>query len=612
MRANLVPASLFWAVFLCSLMFLTYPVFAGDISRTPSDVYHLTESLAEYTRSLRRFYDVTIPWPEPRQQNNKAPRHVLQKALEILKKINRLRQIKGVGSISIPLYPSRRITPNEVFDMVERLNAEAVLLLPLEEREITNEPKIQILNKTPNDVYQALWQVSLALDPLLGVRGFTPKDVYAQTEQILEMVRFLRLTQNLSNNIKQPSRPTGKHPNHALQAANELLTRIAKAEENLWIEPAQVPKLERRVITPTEVYDALANVIAELQRIKYRLGVERHFPELGVKREKTPDDVVQNLRWAAAMMPLFPLGAPLYQQNPTSLTKTPADVYQITQHILDELSRYRALRGIHTIPRQPSQVSGLQPKHVYQKTLEGLEKINILRKQVQMKVIALPQYPLRKITPTEVFDLAIRLNMELQQIYERAKLKDATFIEFINNRSAPNSKTPSDVYSNMWRISYLLDTVIGTEGYTPNDVYRETMIASSEIKLIAQHLNRWKTPKTPDFIDGYGPGDVIIKARGVLQLVARIQDRAGIFEKRSPLPQSDGEVTPSDVFNMVGLIRTELIALKLHFGITEQPRLVTDIQDKSPSHVYQLLTQAHASLSHLLNDEPQASEEVGE
>jgi len=610
MRIKLLSNFSFGIIYLYLSLLSGSAAIAQDVIRTPADVYGLAQSLSKHTDTLRRISGVMTPWPELPRQEDKAPRHVLQKALEVLKKIGRLRQIKHMGAISIPPYPSRSITPNEVFDMVQRLNSEIVLLLPPEERVSLHQPEAELLGKTSNDVYRALWRVSLAFDPLLGVRGFTPNDVYVQTEQILEMVRFLRLTQNLPNNIQPPPRPTGKHPNHALQAAYELLAHIAKAEENLWIEPAYVPKLERRVIIPTDVYDALSNIIAELQRIKYRLGVERHFPEPEVKTEKSPDDVVQNLQWASEMMPQFPLDRPLYQYDPESLAKTSSDVYLITEHILDELLRYRDFRGIKTLPRQPPQVSGLQLKHVYQKTLEGLEKINVLRQQMQVGAIALPKHPLRKITSMDVFDLVVRLDAELQHIYNQAELEDTVLVEAVKKIAAPQDKTPSDVYANIWRISYLLDTVIGGDGYTPDDVYRESMIVLNDINLIAQHLKRKQIRKMPDFVGGYESQDVIIKARDILQLVTRIQDRAGLFEKGSPTSLPSAKVTPNDVFNMVGLIHIELSSLKLHLGISDYPDPVADVQGKTPSHVYQLLTHAHASLSSLLDEEKNSTQEA--
>ena len=611
MRMRSTPSFFLGACFYLSLL-ITSVAAAQNAAKTPMDTYRLAQSLTSHTDTLRQLHEVTTPWPEPPLQQNKTPRHVLQKALEVLKKIGRLRQINGMGPISIPPYPARNITPNEVFDMVKRLNTEIILLLPLEKRPPPKKPKTETAHKTPNDVYRAIWRISLALDPLLGVRGFTPRDVYAQTEQILGMVRFLRFTQNLPDNIKQPPRPKGKHPNHALQAAYALLTRIAKAEENLWIEPAHVPKLERRVITPTEVYDALSNVTAELQRIKYRLGVERHFPEPTVKADKSPDDVVQNLQWAAEMMPQFSLGRPLYQHDPASLTKTSDDVYLITEHILDELSRYRALRGIHTAPRQPTQATGLQPKHVYQKILEGVEKTNVLRQQMQMGTIALPEQPLHRITPTEVFDLATRLDMELQYIYDRAKLEETTFIGDVKRANEQLGKTPSDAYTNMWHISYLLDTIIGSEGYTPNDLYRESMTILNEIKLITHHLKRGKIAEMPNFVEGHTPQDVMLKARDLLILITRTQDRAGLFEKHSPIPMPGKDITSSDVFNMVGLIHAELNTLKLHLGISEYiTPLTDDFHDKTLSHVYQLLSHAYTSLSYLLSGEQASSEEAG-
>lgn len=189
-----------------------------------------------------------------------------------------------------------------------------------------------------------------------------------------------------------PERTTGKHPNHALAAVYKLLEKINLAERNLWIEPVELPQVPRQVINPGQIYDALQIVLAELQRIKYRLGVERYFLTPAVEVGKTPDDVIQNIAWATQLLPNFSLDQKLFQYNPQSLGKTPNHVFAVTEHILKELRRYRNIRGIHTIPHTVPYVSGLQPKHVFQKVLECKEDINRLRIQIHLGSAALPRH----------------------------------------------------------------------------------------------------------------------------------------------------------------------------------------------------------------------------
>jgi len=82
-------------------------------------------------------------------QHNKYPRHVIQKALEILNKINIYRISKGYGAIFIPPYPIRQITPTDVYEMVKRLDAEVTPFIK-NRKFLMSLHLVKYYNKTPN------------------------------------------------------------------------------------------------------------------------------------------------------------------------------------------------------------------------------------------------------------------------------------------------------------------------------------------------------------------------------------------------------------------------------------------------------------------------------
>lgn len=354
------------------------------VDRTPNDVYSRVMTLKQQVVALRLHAGQKEAWPKVRESQGISARHVLQKSLEVLDKVKRLRRIRGMGDITVPSFPSRSVTSNEVFDMTNRLVLELSLFSEVQKK----KQKQKHIGKTLVDVYRELWGISLALDPVLGVRGLKTADVFAQSQMVLEQIRFLRATQNQAITIPKPEHTEGKHSNHSLQAAYSLLNKIGKAEANLWIEPVQEHRVPRRVIEPGEVYDALLIVRAELERIKFRLGVERVFIVPEVKSQKTSDDVIANLKWATALMPDFDSTDTLSQYPQSSLIKTPNHVYRMTEHILDEFSRYRELRGIIVKPRAVPNQFDMQPRHVYQKVLECMAKVNQMRVQIGMDVMA--------------------------------------------------------------------------------------------------------------------------------------------------------------------------------------------------------------------------------
>ena len=135
--------------------------------KTPSDVYSYAKLLKKKVVFLRKQAGITSAFPKVEKQHNKYPRHVIQKALEILSKINLYRVSKGYGEIFIPPYPAREITPSDVYEMVKRLDAEVTPFI--KDKKFLNSLKlIKYKGKTPNDVYQLLWSISMALTPFWG------------------------------------------------------------------------------------------------------------------------------------------------------------------------------------------------------------------------------------------------------------------------------------------------------------------------------------------------------------------------------------------------------------------------------------------------------------
>ncbi len=183
--------------------------------------------------------------------------------------------------------------------MVVRLRRELALLVKDDKGEKKEKVEKVVAKKRSSHVYAALSEVSIALEETLGLRSITPSEVFTRSLQVIELTRFLRRSQSLSMEVPMPERTQGKLPNHALKSVHQLLNRIRAAEKNLWMKPLKLPKLPRRVITPSDVYDGMGVAMAELQRIQFRLGLERDFPDPAQQENKTPDDVIQNTRWAA-------------------------------------------------------------------------------------------------------------------------------------------------------------------------------------------------------------------------------------------------------------------------------------------------------------------------
>ncbi len=583
------------------LMMVPGSIASGQDEVTPADVYLLLQHAADHVQELRELAGVDTPWPVIETEGERSPRHVLQKSFEVLEKINRLRQIRGMGAITIPRYPSRLITPDEVYIAAQRLQGELELILGKGTHSHDDSRFVQDNPVAVEDNYTLLSRISLAIDPILGVRGFTPGDVYAQSARVLENAKFLRASQNLPMDIEPPQRTAGNYPNHALQAAVALLDDIAQAEQRLWIAPCTVPQVPKRKIDPNEVYDLLQVVLAEQQRIKHRLGVDRQFTTPPVEPARTPDDVVFNLQWARLLLPRFEMKRPLVQYGQNSLLQRPVDVYAIAMSISDRLVMYREERGIRVQPRLAIRAPERQPKHVYQRTLECLEKVNRLREQKGLDRTFVPEFPLREITPVEVFDLAVRLDAELAMI--APETVSPAYLRDISQLSG-REITLTDVHEIMSRNSHALDTILGSQGYTPNDVYQQAERIVDEFSVIRRCLGITAPVEVPSLSPGKEPRDVIALTHSVLKLLIEAQRRSGMSQPAVLPERATGQVTPNDVYNDVGMILAEIVSLKVHLNLHQTTVSNALRDDRTSSHVYQKMEYAHRLIISVLEDDP--------
>ncbi len=557
--------------------------------KTSSDVYSCAIALKEKVEFLRKEKGIKQPIPNVPIQYNKYPRHVIQKSLEILSKINLYRIANGYGEIYIPPYPNRNVTPSDVYDSVKRLDEEVTPLI--KNKKFLNSVKFKKYNsKTPNDVYRLLWSISLAFDGLLGIHGYSPTDVYALSEKLLKTVKFLRKSQNIYKKVKKPKKRIGLHPNNSLYKSYDFLSKVAHAEKNLWIRASEVPKKPHRVITPTDVYDSLQYNIAELQRIKYRLGLERYFKLESKYKIKTPSDVTQNIEYAIELMPTFKFSKNLIQYPSSTLNKTPNDVFAVTVEILKKLNRLKIMRGISKRPKNPPMIYGLKPIHTYQKAIEAIEKAIRLKIQNGFYPSQIPQSPLRKITPNEVYELVLRLDGITTILLKNDGYSKAKEYIYETQRKIYIDKTPSDVYHNLWKISNLIDVLLARE-YSPNETYK--LAKHMDIKIIAL-LKRLKVKipklKNNNFTNKT-PRDVFAKVIKLFDCLKKIEKRLD-FDTSNIIIPKEKQITPNTVYNALRItnaaLNSILIYLKIDNSKIEKMKPYKTVK-KTPSDVFNLI-----------------------
>jgi len=582
------------------LILLSVVVFANSL-KTPSDVYSYAVILKKKIEYLRVHNGIDTPFPKVAKQYNKYPRHVIQKSLEILSKIDLYRVSKGYGEIFIPTYPARDVTPSDVYDSVKRLDEEVTPFIK-DDKFLDSITIQKFHNKTPNDVYQLLWSISLAFDSLLGIHGYTPTDVFELSQKVVKIVKFLKESQNDFKQVNKPQKIEDQYPNHALYTSYKLLDRIAIAEKKLWMQPTEVPEKTHKVVTPTDVYDSIQYIIAELQRIKYRLGLERYFKQEHSKEVKTPSDVVQNLRYATALMPEFSLKKQLVQYHSTTLKKTPNDVYGVTQEILEKLNTLKGIRGISKQAKKPPYIYGLEPIHAYQKGIEAIEKAMRLKEQSGFFPSQVPNSPIRKITPSEVYELVLRLDGIVTLLLKKFGDKNVENYVYKLNKPVYINKTPSDVYNNLWKISNQIDVILAKE-YTPNETYMLSEKLQAKVKLILKKLSIKQNILQEKIEENKTPHDVFVLSIRFFDLLKQMQDRLNVGNSNIIIP-NEKNVTPNTVYNTLRIINAALNEILIDLDI-ETEELLKNCKletNKTPTDVYVKMMQTFQMVELLFRD----------
>ena len=582
------------------LIFIMCVSLYGSVVKTPSDVYSYAYTLKQKVEFLRKQNGIDAKFPVVARQYNKYPRHVIQKSLEILSKIDLYRVSHNFGHIFIPTYPARDITPSDVYDSVKRLDEEVTPFIK-NQTFLKNIKIKKFYGKTPNDVYQLLWSISLAFDSLLGIHGYTPTDVYELSEKLVRTVKFLKESQNNYNKIKKPVKIEGQYPNHALYESYNFLRKVSTVEKKLWITPTEVPKKPHKVISPTDVYDSIQYNIAELQRIKYRLGLERYFKQKKVKGIKTPSDVVQNLKYAEVLMPSFDFEKNLIQYSPETLKKTPNDVYGVTEEILRKLDILKSLKGISKTAKIPPYIYGLEPIHTYQKGIEAIEKGMKVKEQSGFFPSQIPTSPIRKITPSEVYELTLRLDGIVTLLLHRFGDEKADNYVYKLDKKVYTGKTPSDVYNNLWRISNRFDVILARE-YTPNETYVLSEEIQNKVKIILEKIKLTHKVQVPH-VSSKTPRDVFMLTIKLFDRIKCVQKRLNIENSNIIIPK-EKNITPNTVYNALRILNASMneILIDLKIDGSELRQNYRSVKGKTPTDVYRSLSITYGMINIMFKD----------
>lgn len=261
---------------------------------TPSHVYQSAENaVIELKLLLDANFSDTTDAPLTFDVSNKRPRHVIQKAQELLRKLAVLKRINGIASTPLPPIPVREITPADVKGIVDKVLNEVRNLKS--SYGITTAPSAASLREgmKPTDVYKMLVQADTMIQRL-DIPAVVPNDVYQVGLAVLDDLR--QVSEVLGVPMLEQGAPAakGKKPAAVYEIAIVVLERLkvlVSSDPALAIPGGiNIPKAKSGKITPGDVIEMMNTALAELSSLKNKVGAKRSTALIPAQAGKTPSD----------------------------------------------------------------------------------------------------------------------------------------------------------------------------------------------------------------------------------------------------------------------------------------------------------------------------------
>jgi len=265
----------------------------------------------------------------------------------------------------------------------------------------------------------------------------------------------------------------------------------------------------------------------------------------------------------------------------------PNHVFQETKNMLLELD------GMHKVNKsKPKEVvieiSPRKPRHVFQKAREVYYDVQKLRQLKGLAVNALPDLPVRDVSPKDVKALMDTMLADIDGL--RAKYGT----KLPASAKLPSGKKPSDVYANLIKIKGSI-AGLGVSAVAPSDVYRVTLSVVSDLKEMAAKKGAAPIAKIAPS-SGKKPKDVYAASYELIKQLKKLSETNKISIPGGVMIPAyvKREHTPAEVIDLVNDVLAEVGAIKHASGLRTPTKLAPEQSGKVPSNVYDQIITAQA------------------
>ncbi|MCY3819390.1 MAG: hypothetical protein OXH52_08510 [Gammaproteobacteria bacterium] len=228
--------------------------------------------------------------------------------------------------------------------------------------------------------------------------------------------------------------------------------------------------------------------------------------------------------------------------------------------VMGEIEVLRVELGVGDEPPEAELQLDRLPAHVYVKSLEVMAKVGAVQRR-----FGVPTGSSREIPLTE--PSAVDVLASVTEIFDGIRaIKTQMIIETeVDQAVVSGFPTLAGVYKNLADSSYLLDGLIGYP-LNSGDVYGNTSAIVEELSLIGTKLQVVLDTESPA-VDA--PKRTIDIAQQLLRAIYKtvsLQGRLGMEASMVPT-LTMVRVTPTETYDLAGLLWTEVARIKWHLGV---------------------------------------------
>jgi len=259
----------------------------------------------------------------------------------------------------------------------------------------------------------------------------TPTRVYEKTLVIKKEINLLKEELSLTKEKKYKDVSVDLKPRHVWQRSYMVLMKINILRERLGFPKITVGSMEAvKRIDPILPFEQTLRILAEIDILKLRLGVDKKVSFEKIKSRKNPIDVFNSLAYISYQLDIL---------NTKEIT--PSYVFSEVMRIYEDVDLILNKLNIEDITYPPKKEKST-PADSFDATFAVIKELQRLQKNAAIERIDFSVFKREdKILPSDVFNMVMMINAETQTIKAYLGIKDLT-----KPAKEFEDKTPADVH----------------------------------------------------------------------------------------------------------------------------------------------------------------------